>query len=75
MTKPLTLLNREDKGDVDPGSPGFFAGKLNASFPSYFTSFSNFSAFLPVRANAALKKLRIGSKHKIPLAAAFMAIV
>jgi len=75
MTKPLTLLNREDKGDVDPGSHRFIARKLSPTFPSYFTSFYTFLRFLMLRMNATFKKRLVRSKPKIPLAAAFMAIV
>jgi hypothetical protein len=75
MSKPLTLLNREDKGDVDPGSHRFIARKLSARFPSYFTDLCVFSHFLMLRMNAAFRKRLVRSKPKIPLAAAFMAIV
>jgi hypothetical protein len=75
MSKPLTLLNREDKGDVDPGAQRFIAHKLSANFPSYFTDFYTLSRFLMLRRNAAFKKRLLRSKRKIPLAAAFMAIV
>jgi hypothetical protein len=75
MSKPLTLLNREDKGDVDPGSQRFVARKSSASFPSYFNDFYAFSRFLMLRMNAAFRKRRVCSESKIPLAAAFMAIV
>ena len=75
MTKPLTLLNREDKGDVDPGSHRFIARNLSGRFPSYLTNFCVFLRFLMLRMNAAFKKRLVRSKPKIPLAAAFMAIV
>ena len=75
MSKPLTLLNREDKGDVDPGSDRFIARKLSASFPSYFTNFYARSRFLILRRNAGLRKRLLRSQPKIPLTAAFMAIV
>jgi len=75
MSKPLTLVNREDKGDVDPGSRGFFAQKLNPRFPSYFNDFYFFTRFLRLQMNAALRKRLVCSKPKFPLAAAFMAIV
>ena len=75
MSKPLTLLNREDKGDVDPGSHRFIARNLSARFPSYFTDFYVFSRFLMLRMNTTFRKRLVRSKCKIPLAAAFMAIV
>jgi hypothetical protein len=75
MSNPLTLLNREDKGDVDPGWQGFLGRNLSARFPSYFTDFCVFSCFLRLRMNAAFRKRLVPSKLKIPLAAAFMAIV
>ena len=75
MSKPLTLLNREDKGDVDPGAQRFIAHKLSANFPSYFTVFYTFSRFLMLRMNAAPRKRLLRSKRKLPLAAASMAIV
>jgi hypothetical protein len=75
MSKPLTLLNREDKGDVDFSSRRFVARKLSSSFPSYFTDFCVFLRFLMLRMNAAFRKHRVCSESKIPLAAAFMAIV
>ena len=75
MSKPLTLLNREDKGDVDPGSPDGFAQKLSAHFPSYFGDFCAFAQFLMLSMNAACKKRILLWKKKFPLAAAFMAIV
>ena len=75
MSKPLTLLNRVDKGDVDPGSDHFIARKLRASFPSYFTNFYVLSRFLKLRRNAAFRKRLLRSQPKIPLTAAFMAIV
>jgi hypothetical protein len=75
MSKPLTLLNREDKGDVAAGSQRFIARKLSAWFPSYFTDFCIFLRFLTLRRNATFRKRLVRSKPKIPLAAAFMAIV
>jgi hypothetical protein len=75
MSKPLTLLNREDKGDVDPGSQRFIARKRSARFPSYFTDFCVFLRFLMLRLKAAFRKRLLHSESKIPLAAAFMAIV
>ena len=75
MSKPLTLLNREDKGDIDPGSHRFIARNLSARFPSCLTDFCVFSCFLMLRMNAAFRKRLVSSKSKIPLAAAFMAIV
>ena len=75
MSKPLTLLNREDKGAVDPGSRVFLAQKLSARFPSYFDDFCVFARFFMLRMNAAFRKRLVRSKAKIPLAAAFMAIV
>ena len=75
MSNPLTLLNREDKGDVDPGSDGFITRKLSASFPSYLTNFYVLSRFLILRRNAAFRKRLIHSQPEIPLTAAFMAIV
>ncbi len=75
MSKPLTLLNREDKGYVDLGAQRFIARKPSANLPSYFTEFFVFLRFLMLRRNAAFKKRLVRSKPKIPLAAAFMAIV
>lgn len=75
MSKPLTLLNREDKGYVDLGAQRFIARKLSANLPSYFTEFCVFLRFLMLRRNAAFKERFVRSKPKIPLAAAFMAIV
>jgi hypothetical protein len=75
MSKPLTLLNREDKGDVDPGSHRFKARNLSARFPWCFTDFFVFSCFLTLRMNATFRKRLVRFKSKIPLAAAFMAIV
>jgi len=75
MSKPLTLLNREHKGDVDPSSQRFIAWKLSAPFPSYFSDFSPFLQFLMLQMPAAFWKLRLHLKHEVPLAAAFMAIV
>jgi len=75
MSKPLTLLNREDKGDVDPGSDRFIARKLIVSFPSYFTDFYALSRFLILRRNAAFRKRDVHFQPEIPLTAAFMAIV
>jgi hypothetical protein len=75
MSKPLTLLNREDKGDVDPGWQGFLVRNLSVRFPSCFTGFCVFSRFLILRMNAASRKRLVRSKLKIPPAAAFMAIV
>jgi len=75
MSKPLTLLNREDKGDVDPGSQSFIARKVSASFPSYFTDFYVFSRFLMTRMNVAFRKRFVCSKLNFLLATAIMAIV
>jgi len=75
MSKPLTLLNREDKGDVDPGSRDFFAETPSARFPSYFGDFDIFNLFLLLRAGAQLSQRRTGSKREFPLITAFMAIV
>jgi len=75
MSKPLTLLNREDKGDVDPGSRDFFAETPSARFPSYFDDFCAFARFLMLQLNAACNKRVVPCKRKFPLAAAIMAIV
>jgi len=75
MTKPLTLLNREDKGVVEPGSDRFVARKLSVSFPSYLTNFYAFSRLFILRRNAAFRKRLVHSQPEIPLTAAFMAIV
>jgi hypothetical protein len=75
MSKPLTLLNREHKGDVDPGSQRFITRKLNAPFPSYFSDFSPFLQFLMLQMPAAFWKPRLHRKHEVPRAAACMAIV
>ena len=75
MSKPLTLLNREYKGDVDPDSRSVSAPKLSARSPSYFGSFYIFARFLVLLMCAALMKRRLGQTHGIPDAAAIMAIV
>ena len=78
MTKPLTLRNREDKGDVDLGSQDEFDGfkrTLKFRFPSYFDDFCIFSRFLALSMRAALTKRRPRREHKITPAAANMAIV
>ena len=75
MSKPLTLLNREYKGDVDPDSRSVSAPKLSARSPSYFRSFYIFARFLALQMGAALMKRRRRQKHGIPYAAAIMAIV
>ena len=75
MSKPLTPLDREDKGEVDGALRDRCQQKPNTFFPSYFTFFSKFSPFLFNRARARLKTLSAHAKRKIPLAAANMAIV
>ena len=75
MSKPLTLLNREYKGDVDPGSRRFLSQKLNARSSSYFRSFYIFTRFLVLLMCAALMKRRLRQNYGIPYAAAIMAIV
>jgi hypothetical protein len=75
MSKPLTLLNREHKGDVDAASQSFFAQKLSARFPSYFCDFCAFTRFLVLQMSAALVKRCLRQKHEIPDPAAIMAIV
>jgi hypothetical protein len=75
MSKPLTLLNREDKGDIDPGSQSVIARKVSAAFPSYFTDFYVFSRFLVLRMNVAFRKRFVCSEPNFPLATAIMAIV
>jgi hypothetical protein len=75
MSKPLTLLNREHKGDVDPASQSLFAQKLSARFPSYFCDFCAFTRFLVLQMSAALVKRCLRQKHEIPDPAAIMAIV
>jgi hypothetical protein len=78
MSKPLTLRNREDKGDVDLDSLTRFQSfpcNRNIRFPSYFDDFYNFSCFLALSLRATLTKRRFGRKHEITPAAAIMAIV
>ena len=75
MSKPLTLLNREDKGDVDPGSRDVFAQMASACFPSYFDDFCALARFLMLQTHAALRKRCLRPKHEIPPTAAIMAIV
>jgi hypothetical protein len=75
MTKPLTLLNREDKGDVDPELRDVFAPTPSVCFPSYFDDFCALARFLTLQMNAACNKRVVPWKRKFPLAAAIMAIV
>jgi hypothetical protein len=78
MSKPLTLRNREDKGEIDPVDSGLrerLACELNVVFPSYFDVFCFFSRFLILPTCAALTKRRIYWKHEIAPATAIMAIV
>ena len=75
MTKPLTLRNREDKGDVDPRLADSFPQKWNARFPSCFDDFCIFSRFLALSPRAAFTKRRPRREHEITPAAANMAIV
>ena len=78
MSKPLTLRNRVDKGDVDLDSLARsqnFPSKRNVRFPSYFDDFYNFSRFLALSLHAAFRKRRLGREHEITPAAAIMAIV
>jgi len=75
MSKPLTVLNREDKRELDRKLRDCSTQKPNVVSPSYFAIFSSFSPFLLNHVNARLKKRRTCEKSKIPLAAANMAIV
>ena len=75
MSKPLTLRNREDKGDVDPGSREKSRDARNTVFPSYFGNFNNFSQFLALSLHEPFRKRRLGREHEITPAAAIMAIV
>ena len=75
MSKPLTLLNREDKGDVDPVPRDVFAKTLSACFPSYFGDFCAYARFLMLQTHTAVRKRLVRPKHEIPPAAAIMAIV
>lgn len=75
MSKPLTLRNREDKGDVDAGLREYSPRALQTVFPSYFDDFYNFSRFLALSLHAAFRKRRLGREHEITPAAAIMAIV
>jgi hypothetical protein len=75
MTKLLTDLNREDKGDVDLALRSCNKGPLPAQFPSYFASFWLFQRFLVLPSNAVLASRRLRRKHEIPPATAIMAIV
>jgi hypothetical protein len=75
MSKPLTLGNREDKGDIDGGFGAGVVYTLKARFPSYFDDFCLFSQFLASQTLALSKELRFAREHEIPSAAAIMAIV
>jgi hypothetical protein len=75
MSKPLTLRNREDKGDVDPALREYSSRARNTVFPSYFDDFYKFSHFLALSLLAAFIKRRVGREHEITPAAAIMAIV
>ena len=75
MSKPLTLRNREDKGEVDRGLEAHVAVCLKAGFPSYFDSFSQFFPFLALRTREWSRKLRFRQEHEITSTAAIMAIV
>jgi hypothetical protein len=78
MSQPLTLLNREDKGDIDADTRNNFRRfphQQTLRFPSYFRHFCNFSPFLMFPMRAALTKRRNRRKHEIHTAAAIMAIV
>jgi len=75
MTKPLTDLNREDKGDADLSLRSCAKGLLPPRFPSYFVRFWLFQRFLVLRSNPVLTTRRLRRKHDIPPATAIMAIV
>jgi hypothetical protein len=75
MSKPLTLRNREDKGDIDRAFEAAFLRRLNSLFPSYFDDFRLFSRFSAIRIEAWSRRLRFNRKHEIAPAAAIMAIV
>jgi len=75
MTKPLTDLNREDKGDVDLSLRSCDQGLLPPRFASYFAPFCFFQRFLVLLSDPALTRRRLRRKHEIPPATAIMAIV
>ncbi|HVI83589.1 MAG TPA: hypothetical protein VM717_12725 [Chthoniobacterales bacterium] len=74
MSKPLTLRDREDKGDVDAGSRDSFSHERNSRFPSYFDDFCIFSRSLGLQMAAAFTRRRRHLKSNIDPATATMAI-
>jgi len=75
MSKALTRLYRESKGDVDQRPRGFLAWKVNAAFPSYFEDFCAFAQVLALQIGAMFAERRSDRKREIPSIAAIMAIV
>jgi len=75
MTKPLTLRNREDNGDIEAGSQDTFPHKRNSFFPSYFDDFRIFCRLLALPIHAAFRKRCRDWEQAISPAAAIMAIV
>ena len=75
MSKPLTLRNREDKGEVNLGLEARVTVCLKARFPSYFDSFSQFFPLLALRRQMWSRRLRFRQEHEITSTAAIMAIV
>ena len=75
MSKPLTLRNREDKGEVDRGLEARVTVCLKAGFPSYFDRFSQFFPFLAPWTKVWSRRLRFRQEHEITSTAAIMAIV
>ncbi|HZR78431.1 MAG TPA: hypothetical protein VFA58_04440 [Chthoniobacterales bacterium] len=75
MSKPLTLRNREDKGEIDRAFEAFLPRKCSGVFPSYFDNFPHFSWFSALLRRASLQKIRSAQRPEIAPAAAIMAIV
>jgi hypothetical protein len=75
MSKPLTVRNREDKGEIDRAFEAFLPLRCGGVFPSYFDNFPHFSWFSALLTPAPLQKICPGQKPEIAPAAAIMAIV
>ena len=75
MSKALTPLNQNDKGEIGCIAERFSARAQCADSPSYFGNFGIFNPFLMVCAEARHSKAHLGQKREFPVLTAFMAIV
>jgi len=75
MSKALTPVNQNDKGEIDSIAERLIEHASHPHFPSYFGNFGIFNPFLVLHGETPLAKRRLSKEQEFTLITAIMAIV